>query len=206
MGDSEEDAWCVVYSMSVTMLSGVDMDQFMLAAYAGIASRNRAMGSFLPQSQHHTRINSIAAAYVATREVIYGSLAIEEVRAVIGPGYLLFLLLPVLFALSLRFLITKGPQPMPRNAWHLMLLGHAEDHVVPKESLVSMVEYPSCPETIRFGNIRSGGGGDDVTEHYGLGDTFAPSGGKVANQNATPAKVRPNPTNNQRANVSTQIP
>jgi len=165
-----EETWCFVGSIAVTLLSGIEVDPMMLAAYAGIAIRNEGINTHNTIRNHPTALNSVAAAYIVTREIVKGTVAVEGVRARVGLGFVCFMVLPLLLSIPLLFFLKKGPPPpVPRSVWDLLVLGRREE-IVPHQ-LGSDFTYPPCPATVKYGIIS-----DESKDliHLGLGDLFVP--------------------------------
>ena len=110
---------CWFWKLDVTVLSGdIEVSPFMLAAYSGIATRNSGLNDLFEKDNARIAINSLAAAYVVTRELVPGTVAYEEVRAVVGLSYFCFMILPLLSILPLMCVITRGsPPPVPLSTW-----------------------------------------------------------------------------------------
>ena len=83
-------------------------------------------------------MNSIAAAFLLTREVIPGSWGVEEVRAQVSPGYIVLMVLPLvlvgILVLSTVDATAKanGDQhnPVPRTLWQVMLLAREQSPLI----------------------------------------------------------------------------
>jgi len=150
---------------SVTLLSGIHVDPIMLAAYAGIATRNNGINTPEFLRNHPFAVNSIAAAYVLTREIVPGTVAVP--RASIGPGYICFLLLPLGLAvlLLIAFLKPGSSPPVPRSVWDAIVLGRGEEKVPRRDGSDSA--FPSCPSAMKYGIIADAG---KEYDHLGLGD------------------------------------
>mmetsp|Transcript_7854 Transcript_7854/g.21879 ORF Transcript_7854/g.21879 Transcript_7854/m.21879 type:complete len:636 (+) Transcript_7854:2682-4589(+) len=132
---------CLIGSLQVMHLSHLQVDRSMLAAYAGIATRNGAMNGLGENLIHHTTaVNSVAAAYILTRQVVPGTVKVEGVRAAIGPFFVLFLFLPLICLVPLLCFITldeSARKNMPRSAWDVLVLGardaYMEENNSPEE-------------------------------------------------------------------------
>lgn len=142
---------CLFWAFDVTMLAGdIQVDPHMLAAYAGIATRNGGLNEMFVHSDLRVAINSLAAAYVLTRELVPGTVAYEGVRASIGPGYVVLMILPLFFILPLMCCITKSPPPVPRCTWDVLVLAKDEGDIIPHRRGTDS-SYPLCPEKLKFG-------------------------------------------------------
>jgi len=155
--NSAEYSTCFVYGLSATLLSGIEIDPVMLAAYAGIATRNKGINTNENLNNHPFALNSIAAAYVMTREIVPGTVAIEGVRASIDIWFICFLILPLVLAVPLlAFLKPESTPPVPRSVWDAIVLGRGEKKAVPKRH-GSGSAYESCPPDIKYGIIADPG-------------------------------------------------
>ena len=168
---AEETPSCPINNIKVTLLSGIEVDPGMLAAYAGIASRNDDYeNDATSPGYHHVSLNSIAAAYIMTRELVRGTVVVQGVRASIDPFYVFFMILPLLFALPLVFLTKNGPPPpVPKSIFDVMVFGRGEETVPDRRDSGS--PFPPCPNNLKFGVTL-----DESSEfiHVGLGKTFVP--------------------------------
>jgi len=167
-----EPPWCIFTSFSVTMLAGIDIDPLMLAAYAGIATRNEGLNNYnLLLKNHHIAINSIAAAFIMTREIVNGTIAVDGVRAIVGPGYVGCMVLPLvllvpLFFFPLVFCIKKEKMPpVPKSTWDLMVLSRGETEAVPQLDRADSA-FPPYSTNVKYGIAVDDGNGFD---HLGLG-------------------------------------
>ena len=160
-GIEEASPSCWFGRLDITLLSGIEVDPFMLAAYAGIATRNDALGR-LDSLKHHFALNSIAAAYIMTREVVPGTHAADGVRAKIDPGFVVFMLLPLIFIVPLLCFKENKPLPVPRNNWELLVFARQEKSI-PK--LREDSTFPPCPSNLNYGFISDDGVGHG---HLGL--------------------------------------
>jgi len=169
---AEETPSCTVGTFTATLLFGIEVDPGMLAAYAGIATRNGGINHDESNMYHQISLNSIAAAYIMTRELVEGTVAVQGVRASIGPLYIFFMILPLLFVLPLAFFMMKKgpPPPVPRSIWDAMVLGRDEEETIPQR-LGSDSAYPQCPNKLKFGITAEESGGFD---RLGLGKAFVP--------------------------------
>jgi len=149
-GIENEMPRCVPWEMAVTLLGGIEVDPYMLAAYSGIASRNKDFGRF-DVVEHHLNLNSIAATYIATREVVPGTVPHEGVRAKINGGFVFVMLLPLLFIVLLLKFKTDEVPPVPQSVWDLLVLG-MEDDLVPKRPNPN-APFPPCPDAVKHGTI-----------------------------------------------------
>lgn len=123
---------CVIMSVSVIYVSHLQVDRSMLAAYAGIATRNKGLNVFGEQLvTHPVAMNSVAAAFVMTRKVVPGTVEVEGVRASIDPWFVVLLLLPLIFLGPLFLFNSQDPEAkqVPRTVWDLLLFGRAEHYV-----------------------------------------------------------------------------
>lgn len=173
---------CLVVSLGVTLLAGIShVDPFMLAAYAGIATRNGAINVVDTGTPHPVALNSIAAAYLMTREIIEGTVAVEGVRASIEVGFIVFLLLPLAAILPLIMLLFRKeeghPPPVPRSLWDVLVLGRDEpEHVPPREAHVS---FPTKSTSLRFGISQLEESQGHSSQRLGLGESFVPLHGSL---------------------------
>ena len=181
-----ENPWCELWGFAVTLVRDMDeVDPAMLAAYAGIATRNGGLNNYNSlTAKHPVAVNSIAAAYIMTRESTNGTVAVEGVRASIGPGYVWFMMLPMIFLLPLlfvpvsSFLKKEKPLPVPTSIWDALVLGNCETTVLPKRP-GSFSAFPSCPTMIKYGIVRDEG--NDYGRRLGLADhAFVPLGRPLA--------------------------
>ena len=135
--------------MDVTLIRNLVVDPAMLATYAGIATRNKGMNYFSNNDDDNdddddetlhvgVAMNSIAAAFLLTREVIPGSWGVEEVRAQVSPGYIVLMVLPLvlvgILVLSTVDATAKAngdqPNPVPRTLWQVMLLAREQSPLI----------------------------------------------------------------------------
>jgi hypothetical protein len=138
------------------------------AAYAGIATRNGGLNDLFENSLPRVAVNSLAAAYVLTRQTVSGTVATTEVRASIGPGYIVFMILPLVFILPLLGFVTRVAPPVPRFIWDVLVLAKGDDRIPLRGG--SDGTYPPRPDKLAFGIIVSerAEGGDKL----GLGVSF----------------------------------
>lgn len=175
-GTDKETPICIPGNMAVTLLSGIDVDPFMLAAYAGIATRNTAFGRF-GTLKHWVALNSIAAAYIVTREVVPGIVGVDEVRASINPGFVCFMLLPLFFIVPLLCFKKNAIPPVPQSVWEVLVLGREEASVPQRPD--HDAPFPPCPVSFKYGVISDASNG---CNHLGLVDLAAPSTDPVNKQ------------------------
>jgi hypothetical protein len=143
------------------------------AAYAGIATRNRGLNDLLGASVPRIAINSLAAAYVLTREPVSGTVPSTDVRASIGVLYIVFMILPLLFMLPLLGFTVRGaaPGPVPRSVWDILVLARGDNNIPQRGD--SNDSYPPRNERVAFGvtiseeELASG-------KKLGFGESFVP--------------------------------
>lgn len=168
----------------MTVLSGdIEVSPFMLAAYSGIATRNSGFNDPFEKDNARIAINSLAAAYVITRELVRGTVAYEEVRAVVGLSYFCFMILPLLFILPLMCVITRGsPPPVPLSTWDSLVLARDEETVIPHRD-ESDLTFPPKPKELKFGIAE-----DETTgsNHLGLEVYFVPLTENIADSLRAP--------------------
>lgn len=163
---------CSLENMAVTLLSGIEVDPYMLAAYAGIATRNGGINT-VPHNQppfHGFALNSIAAAYIVTRKVVSGTMPVEGVRAQIDTSYICFFLLPLFFVLPLLWfkLVGAPAPPVPRSVWDILVLGRGEAQTVPERNKLDPA-FPACDPAMKFGYTHDK---DLRADRLGLGSRF----------------------------------
>jgi hypothetical protein len=131
------------------------------------------LNDLLDDSLPRIAVNSLAAAYVLTRETVSGTVANTGVRASIGPPYVAFMILPLLFILPLLGFVTRGVPPVPRSVWDILVLARGDDNI-PRHGDDSdyVSSYPPRPKKLAFGITVSeqAEGGDKL----GLGVLFVP--------------------------------
>mmetsp|Transcript_5697 Transcript_5697/g.16043 ORF Transcript_5697/g.16043 Transcript_5697/m.16043 type:complete len:729 (+) Transcript_5697:288-2474(+) len=171
---------CIPVALASTLIQGVTVDRSMLAAYAGIATRVRALNApeFIALVAY--AMNSIAAAYIGTREIVPGTVAVEGVRASVGPEFVVLLVLPLLvIAPFLFFLYKNDAGPIPRSVWHAMILGRNQEIVTTQsysvEKMESFIQEPKFYVEPKYGFLKD----DNGEPHLGLGvaDAFVPRNG-----------------------------
>lgn len=123
---------------------------FLKAAYAGIATRNGGLNDAFGHSTSRIAVNALAAAYVLTRETISGTVASTGVRASLGPPYVVFMILPLLFIVPLLFFVTRRPPPVPQSVWDILVLGRGADNI-PRQRVGSDCPFPRRPENLAIG-------------------------------------------------------
>ena len=178
--------------MEIMTVSGVEVDPGMLAAYAGIGTRNRALNQIYEDtsSGYAVRMNSLAAAYILTRKVVPGTVAKLDVRPIVHAEYIFFMLVPFIGLIPfLYFLlpnkgrfVEKSSLPIPSSTWDIMVLAKkASDTVIkpvdmPTKSACDLRSgklFPEEPKDVKFGFTS-----EDSTQEpkLGLGKVFpAPS-------------------------------
>lgn len=164
---ADESPYCEIIALSASLLRGIVVDPIMLAAYAGIATRNQGINDLQYITNHNFAVNSIAAAFVVTREIVPGAVGVEGVRASIGPAFLCCLLFPLVLAVSLFAVIKRSspPPPVPRCVWDAIVLGRGEDTVPKRDGSDST--YPPCPPKMKYGIVADKSKDYD---HLGLGN------------------------------------
>ncbi|CAB9504390.1 expressed unknown protein [Seminavis robusta] len=179
----DELPWCNLQSVSATLLSGLEVEPLMLAAYGGIASRNDALHPRTRLNHVNLALNSIAAAFVLTREIVPGKVSVEDVRASINAAFLCLLLLPVIFTLpillcSRNWKWSERPPPVPRSAWDLLVLGRSEEECVPVNPVHVDGSYPERPRKELYFGIQATAVDDElegtVELKVGLGESPIP--------------------------------
>jgi WW domain len=123
----------------------------------------------LENSVPRVALNSLAAAYVLTREPVNGTVATTDVRASIGTAYIVCMLLPLLFILPLLGFVARGAPPVPRSVWDILVLAKDDDDIPRRDG--SYYSYPPNRRNLAFGiTVCEKDGGDKL----GLGKSFVP--------------------------------
>jgi hypothetical protein len=182
-------AYQVVFTLTSSHLS---ISLALKAAYAGIATRNRGLNDFFGNSGR-IAVNSLAAAYVLTRETVSGTVAYTDVRASIGTQYVVFMILPLLFILPLLGFVTKGAPPVPRIIWDLLVLTRGDD-IIPRHGDSDYPSsYPPRPKKLAFGIIVSEKA--EAGDKLGLGVSFVPLMHPLPKPSKNGAPKQEQPTN-----------
>jgi WW domain len=93
-----------------------------------------------------------------------------DVRASIGPPYVVFMILPLLFILPLLGFVTRGSPPVPRSVWDILVFAKDDDDIPRRDG--PYYSYPPNRKKLAFGITvcEKAEAGDKL----GLGKSFVP--------------------------------
>ena len=142
-------------------------------------------------ARHQVAINSLAAAYIVTRQIVPGTLAVEGVRASLSKEFWIFMALPLVCIVPFFFIVAKtatatsnkSQQNTPQivtSLWQVLLvLGRQETTVFPQSSREGRTQmesdegdssnresFPGMPSGVKYGLTRVRG---SLEPQLGLG-------------------------------------